>query len=295
MVTVTCEKTGIQFEAATKRTKNHPTIMAILNEANRYGWYSQALEAIKQGREAGYTTIEQFQVALTEAEAAYKEQRAVLIHKQVQEQREAKEARRQRYVTNELLRGRGYTWRKFENDEEDQDFFGAPEYEWTLYSPDNRPVSVQEAMQELAYQDVKFAKEWLADRNIVEEVPAIEKKRQAEQEEQQQERQFTQEQIAYQQEAIPALLEAGLSQEQAEQEAKRFSLPHSPLEDQVVIGSTICLSDGREVVPVINSDFRYGLLEGTTWWGIDEILLKCPDILVRKMLLEYSDRNKRAV
>lgn len=293
MVTITCEKTGIQFEAATRRTKNHPQIMAWLSDAYKNNWLSEAEGTIREGKIQGWTTIEQFIEALRHTEQRAKESQHDTTVRENQQKRDAQEAKRQRTITNNLLRGRGYTWRKFENDEEDQDFFNVPAYEWDLHSPDGRIVSVKEAMLELAYQNVKFAKEWLVDHKIEETTPAIEQQRQAEAAQVEAKEEFTTTQIAYQQEAIPALMEAGLSQEQAEHEAIRFSLPHSPLEDQVIIGSTIRLQDGREVTPVINSDFRYGLMENITWWGIDEILLQYPDISNREMLLIYSDRNKR--
>ena len=57
---VTCEKTGLQFEAATKRTKNHPKIMTIVNEANKDGWYREALQTLQDGREAELDTLEDF-------------------------------------------------------------------------------------------------------------------------------------------------------------------------------------------------------------------------------------------
>lgn len=37
MVTVTCKYTGIQFEAETRRTKNHPQVTAFLKTANEDG------------------------------------------------------------------------------------------------------------------------------------------------------------------------------------------------------------------------------------------------------------------
>lgn len=160
---VTCEKTGITFEAASKRTKNHPQIMSLLTEANRNGWYHQALEAIKQGREQGFTTIEQFLAAMRESEQGAKQIRYTQIDERNQQKRALEEARRQRHITNTFLREHGYHWEKYENDEEDQDFFGAPAVEWDLWSPDNHIVSVKEAMQQLASQQIAFAQKWLEE------------------------------------------------------------------------------------------------------------------------------------
>jgi hypothetical protein len=48
----------------------------------------------------------------------------------------------------------------------DNSFTGhLPTHDWQLFSSDNRAVSVKQAMQELAAQDIKFAKEWLEERS----------------------------------------------------------------------------------------------------------------------------------
>lgn len=67
MVKVICEKTGVEFEAATRRTKNHPQIMAWLSDASREGWYGKALDVLKKGREQHLTTIEAFLECLQDA------------------------------------------------------------------------------------------------------------------------------------------------------------------------------------------------------------------------------------
>lgn len=183
MVTVICEKTGIEFEAATKRTKNHPIIMAWVNDAAKDGWYNTALETIRKCRQDGATTLEQFVTALRQAETTFKEQSNAAYAAKIERERQQKEAKRQRYITNSFLREHGYRWVNlgFE-DEEEADAFGliGPQYEhligkyWQLFSPDDRAVSVQEAMQELASQSQKFAREWLAERNIPENMPVKE-------------------------------------------------------------------------------------------------------------------------
>src|SRR5438270_6601715 len=111
MVKVICEKTGIEFEASSKRTKNHPSIMAVLNEASRDGWYGSALNALKAGREQNFTTVEQFINAMREAGQSAVAIQHAEIDERVRREREAKEARRQRAITNDLLRGRGYHWK----------------------------------------------------------------------------------------------------------------------------------------------------------------------------------------
>ncbi|SRR6266700_1168480 len=170
MVKVICEKTGIEFEAATKRTKNHPSIMMILNDANKYGWYADALEALKSGRKSGFSMIEQFVSALRNAEEQYKEQTNAVYAAQNRERKAVEEAKRQREIRNSLLRDRGYEWTDlgYAPDEEiDNSFLGRlPEHDWHLKAPDGKLVSLKDAMIALAREDVKYAVKWLADRNI---------------------------------------------------------------------------------------------------------------------------------
>ena len=52
-VTVTCQYTGIEFEAESKRTKNHPAVSAFLNEAAKdikIGAYAQAKQLVSEAR-----------------------------------------------------------------------------------------------------------------------------------------------------------------------------------------------------------------------------------------------------
>ena len=45
MITVICSKTGLEFQAKSKRSKNHPLVSAILSDANKDGVYSQVKNA----------------------------------------------------------------------------------------------------------------------------------------------------------------------------------------------------------------------------------------------------------
>jgi ribosomal protein L24 len=296
MITIICEKTGIPFEAENRRRKSHPTVMAWLSQAHEEGWYQQANDVI-YGSDARciekqqFQTIEQFTAYFEQLRATSIEANNAHRTAEVEREREIKEARQQRYITNNLLRGRGYHWEKLENDEEDIDFFGVPEFEWILKGADGRVVSVQEAMQELAYEGAQFAKEWLSERGIDEEMPEIEKRRQEEAAKVQQieDAANTPERIAYQQEMIPFLLEAGLTPERATYEAKRLSLPHSPQEDDVRI-MPIQLPT-TEAALVINSDIRYGVLIYGIWYGIDEVIGSYPETTTQ--LAIYADRNNR--
>jgi hypothetical protein len=175
MVTIICEKTGIEFEARTKRTKNHPQIMAWVNEAAKDGWYNTALETIKKSRKDGATTLEQFVADLRQAETAFKEQSNAAYTEKMERERQQKEAKRQRYITNSTLREHGYHWVNLAfEDEEEADAFGliGPQYEhligkdWHLYAADHREVSVRQAMEEIASQGDKYAQAWLAERAV---------------------------------------------------------------------------------------------------------------------------------
>ncbi len=153
MATVTCEKTGIEFEAKSARTKNHPAIMRVLDEANRYGWYAQAMQALIDGREAGLETIEEF-VELLDAtkEAALNAQQAK-YSAFLAEKRAKKEARREHVILNAKLERHGYRWSNVGfADEEEADAFdiNAPiGTSWILISPDNRTVTVAQALAEI--------------------------------------------------------------------------------------------------------------------------------------------------
>lgn len=73
MPTITCQYTGIEFQAKTGRAKNHPDISSLLARANKMGQYAAALEAITAARKAGVTEIGEF---LSLAETAMKADRA---------------------------------------------------------------------------------------------------------------------------------------------------------------------------------------------------------------------------
>lgn len=289
-----CEKTGIEFEAASKRTKNHPTIMGILSDAYRDGWHSDALAAIKNGRAAGFTSIEQFVTAMREAEEQYKLRTNAAYAAESQRKREAEEIRRQRHVTNSLLRSRGYEWQRGYSDSDIENDIWNGEGEatgaWELVSPDHRTVSMKEAMLELAfYEDAKFAHDWLASRGIAEAVPAIEVKRRedAAKAEQAQAVVYTDAQLEYQQEAIPHFIAAGMLPEIAEREAKRLS-NCTPGTDFARL-APVRLA-GAEGAIAINSDFRYGVIIDDEWFGIEEMMHRYPDH--RALLVEYARKNE---
>jgi hypothetical protein len=160
MVQVTCEKTGISFEATSKRTKNHPAIMEVVGEASKNGWYSSALQAIKEGREAGLETIEEFLELLDEARKAAQESRDAKWSAMLAEKRAAKEAKRARHEQNEFLRSHGYSWSRYEDPDT-----GIVSYD--LRDPQGHFVNVQEALDRI--NGVKAEPEKTETREVVRE------------------------------------------------------------------------------------------------------------------------------
>lgn len=61
MVKVICQHSGIEFEADSKRSKNHPMVSDLKNRANKDGNYREvnnAMDAVKKA--GGYATIEEY-------------------------------------------------------------------------------------------------------------------------------------------------------------------------------------------------------------------------------------------
>ena len=102
MVQVICEKTGIEFEASSKRTKNHPAIMSVVNQANKEMWYNQCLEALAAGRESGLDTVEQFLGLLKETQEAALNQQFLDYKARAEAKRRDRIARQQQYQAYRL-------------------------------------------------------------------------------------------------------------------------------------------------------------------------------------------------
>jgi len=159
MVKVTCQHSGIEFEADSKRTKQHPRIAAIKSEANKRGNYREVNAALDAVRKAGgYTTIAEY-MAMVDLYLKGKsaERDAAAAKRREQEQRDEEEraiARQRREEQNALLKANGYRWSKTEIGTEGGFSYGAgigefSHYEWILWSPDNRVVSVAQALDEI--------------------------------------------------------------------------------------------------------------------------------------------------
>lgn len=156
-VTMTCERSGIQFEAESRRTKVHPKISALLNELykdGKPGAYGVATKAL-----ASFKSMEvkpEIETILAEVVFAVEEHNGVVSqetrrNRELAAQRE--EARRQRYLTNAKLRKHGYRWQR--NSGEDLDAIHAaatyeePQSDWRLIAPDGREVTVAQALTEI--------------------------------------------------------------------------------------------------------------------------------------------------
>lgn len=87
MPAITCQYTGIEFEAKSARTKNHPAVSDLLTRANKLNQYPAAVEALNAAREAGVTEINEF---LSLAESAMKADRAAYNAKLVEIRAELK-------------------------------------------------------------------------------------------------------------------------------------------------------------------------------------------------------------
>lgn len=151
MVEVTCKHSDIKFEAKTKRTKQHPKVADFKNEAARVGDYPQAIEALKKATEAGgYETIEEYvQLAQDIMDGKVDEKRAKETARLEAKEKAEKariEAKRQREATNRHLKENGYVWFKEPVSVTD---FHEGEKKWVLYSPDNRAVTVAQALDEI--------------------------------------------------------------------------------------------------------------------------------------------------
>ena len=123
MITIKCQYTGIEFEAESKRSKNHPAVTAFLNEANAdgkraMGAYSEAKRLLTDAA-GNFDNIDSLMEAVTAAYEAWKSGAkgyTVITHKQRMEaQRKADEA-----------------WRNRNREtEESMDFAGATAFETT--------------------------------------------------------------------------------------------------------------------------------------------------------------------
>lgn len=160
MVTITCQESGLQFEAATARTKQHPRIAELKAWGNKQQKYREVNDALVAVRKAGgYTTIDEY-MALAQkhidgvvAAARARHDRAAAEERADAERRD--QAKRERQARNTRLNAAGYTWRKDAIGTEESwapGGYGAgigefSHYEYTLVAPDGREINEAAALR----------------------------------------------------------------------------------------------------------------------------------------------------
>lgn len=153
MVTVVCQYTGVEFEASSKRSKNHPKVSAFLDAAAKDKYnptaYRTAKEALAAAKDEGKTDIDEI---IQYAQAVVDSANDAAYQRRIEDEQQRK-ARAER---NSLLRSHGYRWHK--EDEESMDFagpnafgamYGSASAVWILTAPDGREVTVAQALKEI--------------------------------------------------------------------------------------------------------------------------------------------------
>lgn len=144
---VTCQYTGIEFEAASARTKNHPEFARLMTEANRRGIYicGNFLTAIAEARKNGEITIEFCRSELERIDKKLKDAEAAFFKKR-DEALAAKKAALA--AQNAHLRTHGYKWVHFTEDEDDG-VCSVCSGRWHLRAPSGDLIPVAQALDEI--------------------------------------------------------------------------------------------------------------------------------------------------
>jgi hypothetical protein len=148
MTKVTCQHSGIEFEASSTRTKQHPLIATLKAEANKRGNYrevNEALDAVKKA--GGYTTIESYMQMVKEYINGKAQKAKDLAQRHAQDDAKRKS---QQQAETELLKANGYEMKKVvevENDDRQGEYDLVDR--WYLFSPDGRQVSRFQALDEI--------------------------------------------------------------------------------------------------------------------------------------------------
>jgi len=167
MVTVICQHTGIEFEAASKRQKNHPAVAALLASANEDGTYRVAVQRLAAARAAGMTEIDAIVRFVQTGEKAALARRAEIqaADRRLEQERAARHAAAmaQRDATNSILREAGFRWLRYEEREEAVTRWGVPEFGFVLVVAATNEVvpSVEEAMRRGAAAGNVRCRAWL--------------------------------------------------------------------------------------------------------------------------------------
>lgn len=152
MVTITCQHSGIEFEAKTRRTKQHPQIAALKADANKRGNYREVMTALETAKaNGGYTTIDEFLAAVKG-----------IIDGKAQKKRDAAqrrataeaEAKAKRAAQKAAIVAAGYELRtvtEYVDNDNPSDFLDefVPVEVKRWFSPDGREVSFLRAVEEV--------------------------------------------------------------------------------------------------------------------------------------------------
>lgn len=151
MVTIKCQHSGIEFDAKTSRTKQHPFVAAFKNTMAR-DYYRQACEALDEAAEQEYSSIEEYMkiVKSIAREKIDAKNGAETARRRAQKERESarREAKAERDRVNAHLRKHGYIWHK-DPDDGYQPVYGFGDSQWHLMSPDHYEVTVAQALKEI--------------------------------------------------------------------------------------------------------------------------------------------------
>jgi len=154
MVTIKCQHSGLEFEAETRRTKQHPRIAAAKQQAHKDGLSREMEAALDSVQRSGeYTTIDEYMEQVTAImrgeEQSAKKQKNARNRAQAERKAAREEALAKREATNRLLKQHGYTWHVDVVDA--QDISDAMDTRNTgktffLTSPNGEVVSVEQAL-----------------------------------------------------------------------------------------------------------------------------------------------------
>lgn len=141
MVKVICQYSGIEFEAASKRTKNHPDLADWMQRSNKLGIYNDLMSEISAVRATGSTNLADYKAAWVKVLKADQDMKAAGERLYQENLRKREEAKSAREAQNALLRKHGYTWRKV-SDEDIEDGVAHGTAGWQLEASYDGPFSV---------------------------------------------------------------------------------------------------------------------------------------------------------
>jgi hypothetical protein len=143
MVKVKCQHSGIEFEAKTSRTKQHPFITKLKQDGAMNGDYREVNQCLANVTMAGgYDTIEEY-MALVLADLKAQEEISREYAKRELARYEAHLQKTEEQ--NSILKANGYFWRFKMVDQGRRKLF-------YLNSPDGRILSVEDALNEIEHR-----------------------------------------------------------------------------------------------------------------------------------------------